>query len=469
MITKIKWKNHDVLGSLELDFTKKDGTPYNTIVIAGENGTGKTTILDTLAYFLNSGPITPFDYIMYTVNTFKVKIFYDRDQNDYHKYGYHRRHNINTGEIVNINRNKDNGDKMMNDQFDLRSYGVAYSRARSGFQTKQVQSVRTNQLDKDKFNIDEEEDFTNIKQLLIDISSQDSNKLSNLAKSNNSVSSEEYEKHRKNSKMYRFENAFGNFFDDIKFDKIDDENQQEKRILFKKHDKTISIDSLSTGEKQIVFRGSYLLKNQKMINGGTVLIDEPELSMHPLWQEKVLKYYRDLFIVNNKQTVQMIVATHSEYVIKSALEDKDNALVISLKNNNGVISDNRVDTPQVLPTITLAETNYYTFNIVSIDYHIQLYGHLQNITECDTISKCDTYIKNYIKSKIKDKNKYLKSSSYTDRDGKTINYQTLSTYIRNAIDHPDNGNKYNENELRASIELLIEMIKDYNKSNGNTP
>ena len=46
MIKKIKWHNHAILGNLELDFTKPDGTIYDTIVLAGENGTGKTTVLD---------------------------------------------------------------------------------------------------------------------------------------------------------------------------------------------------------------------------------------------------------------------------------------------------------------------------------------------------------------------------------------------------------------------------------------
>ena len=53
MITEVKWGNHVVLGDLELNFTKADATPYNTIVLAGENGTGKTSILGTLANFLN--------------------------------------------------------------------------------------------------------------------------------------------------------------------------------------------------------------------------------------------------------------------------------------------------------------------------------------------------------------------------------------------------------------------------------
>ena len=57
MIRKLKWKNHSILGNLELDFTKKDGDIYKTIVIVGENGSGKTTILQTLANFLNLNSI----------------------------------------------------------------------------------------------------------------------------------------------------------------------------------------------------------------------------------------------------------------------------------------------------------------------------------------------------------------------------------------------------------------------------
>ena len=475
MITRIKWKNHNVLGNLELDFTKEDGTPYNTIVLAGENGVGKTTILDTLATFLSGGAITPFDYIMYVINTVKLRLYYDNDGNDFHKVGFHKRHNINTGEVVVINRNKYNDyEWMMNDQLDIRSYGVAYSRARSGFKTNQVKTTTTMQLDDAKSNIDDDEDFTKIKQLIIDITAQDNSEYFSLAKKKKGKNEEDYETFIKNSRIYRFENAFNKFFDNIKFAAVDEQNSEEKRIIFKKYDKEISIDSLSTGEKQIVFRGAYLLKNQRMINGGIVLIDEPELSMHPLWQEKILEYYRNIFATSNNlidkknQKAQMIIATHSEYVIKSALEDRENVLVIALKNVNGKIEGHRVDAPTVLPTITLAETNYNTFNIISTDYHIQLYGHLQTLAGKDSISECDEYIENYINShSYIDKNIYLKQSSYTDRRGNIISYNTLSTYIRNAIDHPDNGNKFTDKQLKESIELLIEII-NVERLNGSS-
>lgn len=87
MIRKIKWNNHDVLGSLELDFTKPDGSIYNTIVLAGENGTGKTTILDTLSTFLNLGSIEAFEYINYMADGISYTITSIPDDNP--RLGFH--------------------------------------------------------------------------------------------------------------------------------------------------------------------------------------------------------------------------------------------------------------------------------------------------------------------------------------------------------------------------------------------
>lgn len=59
--------------------------------------------------------------------------------------------------------------------------------------------------------------------------------------------------------MSRFKKAFSNFFNGtIEFSKIDRASTNEMQILFEKHGKSITIDELSTGEKQIIFRGSML-------------------------------------------------------------------------------------------------------------------------------------------------------------------------------------------------------------------
>ena len=68
-IRKVRWANHPILGNLELDFVNPStNKPYSTIVLAGENGTGKTTILETLNTFLSIGSFEPFQYIEYVVN-----------------------------------------------------------------------------------------------------------------------------------------------------------------------------------------------------------------------------------------------------------------------------------------------------------------------------------------------------------------------------------------------------------------
>src|SRR5690606_78649 len=125
-------------------------------------------------------------------------------------------------------------------------------------------------------------------------------------------------------------------------------------ILFKKNNKEISIDNLSTGEKQIVFRGIYLLRNNQQLKQSAIMIDEPELSMHPRWQQNILQYYKSLFTEAGNQLAQMFIATHSEYVIKEALTDVGNTLVVVLKNNNGIIETKSITAPSVLPSITSA-------------------------------------------------------------------------------------------------------------------
>lgn len=451
MIKKIKWKNHAILGSLELDFTKTDGTPYNTIILAGENGTGKTTILETLSTFLNLDSIEPFDYIKYEVNS-ETYLVTPAELNA--NLGFHLRKNSNDGSETNVyNARYNNRENIELDLADLRHYGVTYSKARSGFNTNPIQSTTTKQLDFEKYEDDSKEDFTSIKQLIIDIDAQDSSEWMRISKSKEDISFEEF---NEKSKMKRFEKAFNDFFENVTFKGVDNTNGNEMKILFEKYGKEIPIDSLSTGEKQIVFRGAHLLKNINNISGGIVLIDEPELSMHPKWQQKVLQYYRNLFSANGTQNVQMIIATHSQYVLQSAFKDSENVLIIVLSVENGTIYSKNISAPISLPSITSAEINYLAYGILSVDYHIALYGHLQNKIGKDSVKSCDDYI---VSHAAYDPAKHSKPYSFVSKTGRITPYKTLPTYIRNTIDHPDPSKSYTQKELKCSIELLIELCR----------
>lgn len=451
MISSIKWKNHSILGDLELDLTDGNGHAYDTIILAGENGTGKTTILETLSSFLSLGSFIPFDYIHYTIGKDEYKIYYEED--DRPEYGFHKRYSLTNGKKLTIYSNKSNdAQSIKEDLSDIRHYGVSYSKARSGFKTNAIKSSTTEQLENCKYNNDELDDFTNIKQLLVDLAEQDNAEWMRISRTHPNAPLVDYET---DFKLYRFEKAFNSFFDRLKFKEIDETDPIEKAICFEKSGKRIKIDSLSTGEKQIVFRGAQLLRNINSVNGGLVLVDEPELSLHPSWQEKILDYYRNLYTVDNHQIAQMIFATHSEYILRKALQDRGNVLIIVLSEKDGIISSRNIIAPSVLPTITAAETNYLAFNIISVDYHIQLYGYLQQITNTKSIVDCDTFIK---KHSLFDVSKHGRNSSF-----RTSEYETLCTYIRNAIDHPDSGHSYTEEELKTSIELLIDICNSVNK------
>lgn len=454
MIRKVKWNDYKSLGSLELDFINPStGLPFNTIVLAGENGAGKTTILDSLAIFLNRQTIAPFEYIEYAADGKTFYITPDTNHESYPNKGYHNRREISTGIVENVRSGRNNNvEQIAQDAKDLRHYGFAYSKARSGFMTEPVSSVTTQQVDNDKYEPDEQENFTRIKQLLIDIDGQDSSEWMMLCKERG-INDQKFDDFKKLSKGYRFEKAFNDFFESVKYKGINNNDPNEKKVLFEKHGKSIPVDLLSTGEKQIVFRGAHLLRNINSISGGIVLIDEPELSMHPIWQKRILDYYRGLFTNNGSQSVQMILATHSEYIIQSALKDRDNVLVVILSDVNGIINARKITAPNVLPIITSAETNYLAFGVPSIDYHIELYGYLQTKTGFHRIEDCDGYIAGRIP--IYDVAKHQKiDNSYPPH-----HYQTLPTYIRNAIDHPDSGRTYSEEELEESIRLLIELCK----------
>lgn len=449
MIHLIQYRDDPVLGNLALNFLKQDGE-YNTIVFAGENGCGKTSILETLSKFLNLEGMLPIEEIKYKIDDdlFKINTLGPRFAE-----GFHRRTNLSTGRVETIQKNRWM-DKNSIDKYDIRHYGFSYSKSRSGFKTSPIKTTTTKDVDKEKYEADATDNFTQIKQLLIDIKQRDNSDWAHLSSHGTEMSYEEFIK--KSSRIYRFTSAFDNFFDQkIKFWGYDTKDDNELQVFFEKHGKKIPIDQLSTGEMQIVFRGAHLLKNAQSIKGGIVLIDEPELSLHPKWQRKILKFYRDLFTQNGQQTVQIFIATHSQYVIESALNDSDNVLVVALKDDNGNIISQNMSLPVALPNPRASEINYHIFGIETEEYHIELYGYLQYKNSLLTVKDTDDFIKLHPKY---DTAKHHKQYIYTRNNGSNTTYETLPTYIRNAIDHPD-GRTYTQEELATSIKLLIELCK----------
>ena len=139
-IKRVKWKNHPILGNLLLDFVKSnpgDGS-YETVVFAGENGTGKSTILEELSSFLNHGSFNSFEYIEFVIdsNTYKAipttdvtthPNFFDIEHSD--------------GNITKIRSDRQNNAQLLeSNPIDIRRYGCVFSRARSDYKTPENNS-----------------------------------------------------------------------------------------------------------------------------------------------------------------------------------------------------------------------------------------------------------------------------------------------------------------------------------------
>lgn len=75
----------------------------------------------------------------------------------------------------------------------------------------------------------------------------------------------------------------------------------------------IKLDELSTGEQQLFIKALNL--KMMALKNSLILIDEPELSLHPNWQNHILRIYQN---IANQGDNQLIVATHSPQIISSA-------------------------------------------------------------------------------------------------------------------------------------------------------
>jgi predicted ATP-binding protein involved in virulence len=105
--------------------------------------------------------------------------------------------------------------------------------------------------------------------------------------------------------------------------------EQFNRPLFKNASgQEVTIDLLSDGEKQLYGRViSLMILNP---HNSMILIDEPEISLHPAWQQKIMQIYSKIGKNN-----QFIVATHSPQIIASVPYQN---LILLQKKNNKIIS-----------------------------------------------------------------------------------------------------------------------------------
>ncbi|MCH5684298.1 ATP-binding protein [Niabella sp. W65] len=101
-----------------------------------------------------------------------------------------------------------------------------------------------------------------------------------------------------------------------------------------------------------------------------VLLDEPEVSLHPNWQMKYMAFLRELFAGDNYASCHVLVATHSHFIISDL--KNDSSKILGLKREKGKIE--LVDLPPQLDTFgwSAEDILYNVFNVrSSLNYYLE--------------------------------------------------------------------------------------------------
>lgn len=211
--------------------------------------------------------------------------------------------------------------------------------------------------------------------------------------------------------------------------------------------KAKTADQRSDGFRQFV---SFLLtisaqnKNEELANT-ILLLDEPETHLHPLAQEYLL---RELVALTfNDRGNAVLFATHSNYLIdKSDLSR--NFRVLKHGDESKLEAFDKKNS-------SYASVSYEVFSIPSTDYHNELYGVLH-----ERFQNEDT------NDETRERIKFFDEALFHKKHGQKRTYPlrgkpkeaTLPTYVRNCIHHPESGQKFSEEELSNSIQLMRGML-----------
>ena len=202
---------------------------------------------------------------------------------------------------------------------------------------------------------------------------------------------------------------------------------------------SIPLNQLGSGYEMIfsLIYSYYLSKkgNKKLI----ILIDEPELHLHPKLQSDFIS-----LLLEFSKDSQVILSTHSPLFVKQAMVNEKVHVKILSKAGNSVSVAN--PTTSVLPYVSANEVNYIAFTLASAEYHNELYGFIEAEGWLATFRNGKATV-NYIKNQA--------------GGGTTTQQIMLTEYIRHQIHHPENTNntRFTSIQLSESIILMRDFIE----------
>ncbi|ASS38692.1 AAA family ATPase [Fusobacterium sp. oral taxon 203] len=319
-IEKVHIKNVKGIKDLELSF-KKDDKILDLIVLAGVNGSGKTTILEAIKDFFDNKNINFGDIEKSNVNLkiffedFEKKQIEEAEKSSIDNYEHKLQDFFSALQSYEYNR-KNNGEyySYLIAKFFENPPKIIYVPAENKFEEIQTYSTT----------LSKEYKFINTinSNIIRDIPSYIATRRNYLATIEEDLTMKEV--------TNKVVNEINSIFNILELDvKLKGFSKDEKTmpIFENSASEEFDINDLSSGEKQLFLRTLSI----KMLepNNSIILIDEPELSLHPKWQQRIIEVYKKIGENN-----QIIVATHSPHILGSISNEN---IFILYRNENGKI------------------------------------------------------------------------------------------------------------------------------------
>ena len=314
------------LRDITLNFENNNNV-LDLVVLAGANGSGKTRVLESIYYYFE----------MLRSKVVSLELFYEKNENEVLE------NLMSTEGLTEIEKKmqkdieyadclrnikyynqdyKEGGNQNINSKIISRSFEklkifpkIIYVPTEINFQKIEIASPMLVQ----------EYKFLNIinSNLIKDVPSYIATRIVEMANEQENISMGEIR-----NAVFREINEIFEILDlDIKVSEISKDAKSIPIFTNSSGDK-FDINELSSGEKQLFLRTLAI----KMLNpeNSIILIDEPELSLHPKWQQKIVDVYRKIGKNN-----QIIIATHSPHILGSV--KKENIMLLDKTNDGKII------------------------------------------------------------------------------------------------------------------------------------
>ena len=184
-----------------------------------------------------------------------------------------------------------------------------------------------------------------------------------------------------------------------------------------------------------------------------ILIDEPELHLHPKLQSKLVEHLNKL-----SDKVQIAASTHSPFLFQNILQNPTAKLQVTNRGGAGIkIADaHQLGFGYLGWSPSWGEVCYLAYDLPTTEFHNDLYGTLEETFKLNSTG-------NTRQSDFEDwlvAQGHSREIQWQHANG-NVQSETLLTFVRNRIHHPENSQRpdYTTDQLRESIDRMRKFIR----------